>query len=117
MCFLGIYLLSFIKREKYVKYVIQYRHNYGNDRIYLMSRLQEQNPAENAERYRTKKLPAILSEMQAGNANQRETTEYNNSQRASRTDAEPIVKDLKIQDYRLLPFVWRYRHVCYPITP
>ena len=33
--------------------------------------------------------------MQAGNANQRETTEYNNSQRASRKDAEPIVKDLR----------------------
>lgn len=33
--------------------------------------------------------------MQAGNANRREATEHNHSQRASRTDAEPIVKDLK----------------------
>ena len=32
--------------------------------------------------------------MQAGNTNQRETTEYNNSQRASRTDEYFVVYDV-----------------------
>ena len=55
-----------------------------------MSCLQKQNTAENAGRYRIKKLPAILPEMQAGNAYKRKTTENNNTQRARRKDAEPI---------------------------
>lgn len=56
----------------------------------IMSRLQKQNTAENAGRYRAKKLSAVLPEMQARNSNQRKTTENHNTQRARRTDAEPI---------------------------
>ena len=53
-----------------------------------MSYMQEQNTVENAGRYRTKKLSAILPEMQTRNADKCKTTE--NSKRARRKDAEPI---------------------------
>ena len=55
-----------------------------------MSGLQKQNEAENAGRYRVKKLPSILPEMQTRNADKRKTTENQNTQRARRKDAEPI---------------------------
>lgn len=55
-----------------------------------MSRLQKQNASENARRYRTKKLPVVLPEMQTRNADKRKTTENRNTQRARRKDAEPI---------------------------
>ena len=55
-----------------------------------MSHLQKQNPAENAGRYRVKKLPAILPEMQTRNTNQRKAIKNYNTQRARRKDAEPI---------------------------
>ena len=55
-----------------------------------MSHLQKQNLAENAGRYRIKKIPAILPEVQTRNAYKRKTTKNHNTQRARRTDAEPI---------------------------
>ncbi len=69
-----------------------------------MPRLKKQSPVKNGGRYRTKKLPVVLPEMQTGNANQRETTEYNNSQRSSRKDAEPIVKALRNPKLSALSF-------------
>jgi hypothetical protein len=41
----------------------------------FMSYMQEQNTVENAGRYRTKKLSAILPEMQTRNADKCKTTE------------------------------------------
>ena len=55
-----------------------------------MSRLQKQNSAKNAGRYRIKKLPAVLPQMQTRNAYKRNPTENHNTQRARRIDAEPI---------------------------
>ena len=52
----------------------------------------QQNKIENTGRYRVKKLSSLLSEMQAGNANQRKTTKNHSYQRAGRTDAEPITR-------------------------
>ena len=52
----------------------------------------QQNKIENTGRYRVEKLSSLLSEMQAGNANQRKTSEYHSYQRAGRTDAEPIIR-------------------------
>jgi|GEM_PF-1972652 hypothetical protein len=56
----------------------------------FMSCLQKQNTNKVTGRYGTAKLPSLLPEMQTGNSNQCETTEYHSYQRARRTDAEPI---------------------------
>ena len=67
----------------------------------FMSCLQKQNTNKVTGRYGTAKLPSLLPEMQTGNSNQCETTEYHSYQRARRTDAEPIICSLKYCCYRL----------------
>ena len=67
-----------------------------------MPDMQLQNSNKTAARYRVKEIPSLLSQVQTRNLNQCKRTNHHNSQRARRTDAEPITRILEMRLSALL---------------
>ena len=71
----------------------------------FMPGVQEQDPPETPPGYGNEKLPLVLSQVQAGDPDQRKTTENICSQRAGRIDAEPI--EVSMSSFQSALFVRR----------